>query len=103
MSARYRIAFTPEARNQLAELDDYITAASSPGIARRFTNGILDHVAGFAEFPHRGTPRDGIRPGLRTTTWRRRVTIAYAVDGDVVVVLGLFYGGQDFVTLLGDN
>jgi plasmid stabilization system protein ParE len=103
LSTRYKIAFTPQARDQLTDIDDYIAAASSPAIARRFTDGILDHIAGFSEFPHRGTPRDDIRPGLRTATWRRRVTIAYAVDGEAVVILGLFYGGQDFASLLSDD
>ena len=44
--------------------------------------------------------RDDLRPGLRTTAWRRRVTIAYVVEEAVVVVVGVYYGGRDFETLL---
>jgi toxin ParE1/3/4 len=53
-----------------------------------------------SEFPKRGTPRDDLRPGLRTIAWRRRVTIAFVVEDADVVVIGLFYGGRDFESLL---
>jgi toxin ParE1/3/4 len=37
-----------------------------------------------------------LRPGLRTIGFRRRVTIAFAVEAEVVTIIGVFYGGQDF-------
>lgn len=98
----YQVVVTPEARIQLYAIFDYIATAASPDIARRFTTAILDHIASFADFPLRGTPRDDIRPGLRTTAWRRRVTMAYAVEGETVVFVGIFYSGQDFEALLAD-
>ena len=70
-------------------------AAQDTDIALRFTDRLLDHIATLAEFPLRGTPREDIRPGLRTIAWQRRATIAYVVeDGDVVIV-GVFYAGRD--------
>jgi toxin ParE1/3/4 len=53
-------------------------------------------------FSERGTPRDDIRPGLRTVPFRRRVTIVYAVAPEEVRVVGVFYAGQDFKALLQD-
>ncbi|WP_266100886.1 hypothetical protein [Sphingobium soli] len=35
--------------------------------------------------------RDDLRPGLRTTAWRRRVTIAFAVEDTAVVVVGFLW------------
>ena len=99
----YRIVFTPEARDQLDQLHAYISAASDVEIASRFVNGIIDHVATLNEFPKRGTARDDIFSGLRTLSWRRRVTIAFVVEQVDVVVIGIFYGGRDFETLLKDE
>ncbi len=53
---------------------------------------------GLALFPLRGVPREDIRPGLRVTHHKGRTLIAYAVDEDTrtVLILGIFYGGQDY-------
>jgi len=99
----HSIILTPEARDHLDTIYDYIAAAASPDIAQRFTDGILDQMGKLTNFPRRGTKRDDLRPGLRTMAWRRRVTIAFAVDEAAVVVVGIFYGGRDFETLLSED
>lgn len=99
----FRVVYAPEAKAQLVALYHYVAGEASPGVARQFVDAILDHVDTFDRFPHRGAPRDDIRPGLRTTSFRRRVTIAYATDDQTVTILGIFYGGQDFETILGDD
>jgi plasmid stabilization system protein ParE len=38
------IHYTPEAQQQLNELDDWITRASSAEIAQRFVSALLDHI-----------------------------------------------------------
>lgn len=100
---KYAIVLTPEARDHLDAIYDYIAAAASPDVAQRFTDGILDHIDKLTDYPRRGTMRDDLRPGLRTIAWRRRVTIAFAVHETSVVVVGIFYGGRDFETLLNEN
>ena len=50
---------------------------------------------GLADFPHRGTARDDLRPGLRTICYRKRVVLAYAVIDETVAIVGIFYGGRD--------
>lgn len=99
----HRIVFTPEARDQLDLLYRYIADAADTDTASRFTGGILDYVAGLQDFPRRGTPRDDLRPGLRILAWKRRVTIAFVVEEADVVVIGIFYGGRDFETLLRED
>ncbi len=102
-----RINYTPEAQQQLNELDDWITKAASAEIARRFVSAILDHIDGILVFPHAGQARDDVRPGMRTTSVKKRTLVAYEVDessGELVVnVLGVFHGGQDWEAALGDN
>jgi len=49
-----------------------------------------------ATFPQRGQLRDDLLPGLRTTGFERRITIAFVVTPDAVLIEGIFYGGQDF-------
>ena len=99
----YSIVFTPEARDHLDAIYDTIAAAASPDIAQRFANGILDHIGTLTDYPRRGTMRDDLRLGLRTTAGRRGVTIAFAGDEAAVLVVGIFYGGRDFEALLSED
>lgn len=81
----------------------YIARAASPEVADRFTDEIADQCEALDRFPLRGAPRDDLRPGLRTLTFRRRVTIAYSVKPKTVTIIALFYGGQDFETLVKEE
>ena len=103
MTVTHRIVYTPEARDQLAALHDWIASAADSDTASRFTDGILDQIAVLDSFPNRGTPRDDLRSGLRTLAWRRRVTIAYVVEPADVVIIGIFYAGRDMAALLSEE
>ena len=92
----YRIVFSPEADAQLVSIYRYIVGEASPATAERFTAAIVDYCEGFETFPERGTQRDDLRPGLRTVGFRRSVTVAFTVDEDIVTIIGVYYGGQDF-------
>lgn len=103
---RYTVAFTPEAEDQLVALYRYIsTAASSPVIAERYTSAIISHCEGLHTVPNRGTRRDDVRPSLRITNYRHRTVIAFTVDDTAltVTIIGIFYGGQDYETVLQDD
>ena len=100
---KFRVVFAPEAEEQLAGLYRYIAAAATTDIADRFTATIVDFCESLSTFPERGNRRDDVRPGLRITNYRKRVVIAFAIDADVVSVLGVFYGGQDYETFLQDE
>lgn len=100
---RYRVVFAPEAEEQLVALYRYIAVAASPVIAARYTDAIVAHCESFDEFPLRGTKRDDIRKGLRMTHYKKRAVIAFKVDHDVVSILGVYYGGQDYESVLQDE
>jgi toxin ParE1/3/4 len=99
----HNIVVSNEARAQLDDLYDYIAAATSSATALRFTNAILDQLESPRDFPNVGTTRDDILAGLRTIGFRRRVTIAFVVEPTEVLVVGIYYGGQDFEAVLRDD
>ena len=98
----YRVVFTPEAEEQLAALYRYISIASSPVVAERYTDAIITHCEGMHTVPNRGTRRDDVRPSLRITNYKRSTVIAFAVDDDAkkVTIIGIYYGGQDYENAL---
>ena len=102
-----RIHYTPEAEQQLNSLDEWITENASADTARRFVTAILEHIDTILVFPLAGRSRDDVRPGMRTTTFKKRTLVAYEVDESsdevVVNVLGVFHGGQDWEAALGGD
>ena len=38
-----------------------------------------------------------------TTFVRKRTVIAYAVRDDVVAIIGIFHGGRDYESILGED
>ena len=99
----YRVVFSPEAEEQLVALYRYIAAAASPNIAARYTDAIVTYCESLSTFPHRGAMRDDVRPGLRITNYKKRAVIAFDVTADLVSIIGVFYGGQDYETILHED
>ena len=78
----HTVRLTPEALHQLDELETHIAGVGSPTVAARYVDAIVDYCENLRTFPHRGTRRDDILPGLRTLGYRRRVTIAFEVTDE---------------------
>ena len=93
-----KVVFAPEAEAQLVALYFHIAAAASPEIAANYTEAIVKQCESLKTFPVRGAQRDDIRPGLRVFGFRRRVSIAFEITGELVTILGIFYGGQNLET-----
>lgn len=100
--SQYSVIFAPEAEAQLLALYHYLALEASPAMAARFTDAIVEHCESLRDFPDRGAPRFDVRPGLRTLPFRR-VTITYAVKARQVVIVGIFYGGQDYLSILNQD
>jgi toxin ParE1/3/4 len=97
---QYKVIFTPEAQEQAAALYRYIAVAASPETAERYTSAIVDYCESLQTFPHRGSCRDDIRPGLRITNFKKRPVIAFEVGAESVTIVGVFSGGRDYETVL---
>ena len=100
---RYRVVFSPESQADLLRLYDYVAGKSGEERAFAYVQRIMAHCMSFAEFPERGTRRDDLRPGLRTTGFERRVMIAFHVTPDTVVINRILYGGRDLESALADD
>ena len=91
----YRIVFHARAEAELEQLYDDIAERASPAVAWDFVAGNRDHSLGLSTFPQRGTERVEMMPGLRIIGYRRAVSIAFAVDGERVLILGIFCAGRN--------
>jgi len=81
-----RVVFTPLAERQVDKLHDDITKRASEERADGYVGRIIDYCTGFSTFSERGRRRDDIIPGLRVTGFERRVTIAYLVTAEAVLI-----------------
>lgn len=97
------VVFAPEAQADLFQLYDYIAADSGTARAQRYTDRIVAHCLGLVNFPDRGRRRDDLRPGLRTTAFRRRVTIAFHITEMTVTIDRVLYGGRDLKPMFDDE
>lgn len=93
---RFSIICRPRALGDLLGLYDWIAQSADPATALDYTSKVEAYVDRLRDFPHRGTPRDEIEPGMRTILYRRRTVIAYRVMGGDVVILGVIHAGQDW-------
>ncbi len=97
---RREVVFTPEAEHQLQELFNWIVNGGSPEAAARYTEDVLRTCESLDMLSNRGTARDDIRPGLRITDHKGRTAIAFTVLPERVEILGIFYGGRDYSSIL---
>lgn len=103
MTKAKTVVFSPEAETQIVALYEYIAANASPSIAETYTSALVERCERLGATPLAGVARDDIRRGLRMTFFRRRVAIAYSVASKAITVLAIFYGGQDYESLLREE
>jgi toxin ParE1/3/4 len=96
MTMRYRVVLHQKAEDELNALYDTIAGNAGPTTAWNFVSGIRTFCSQLSDFPERGTQRVELMRGLRIIGYRRSVSIAFAVETDTVIILGIFYGGRNF-------
>lgn len=97
------VVFAPEARADLRQLYLHIAEESGDARALAYVGRIEAYCLGFADFPERGTRRDDLFPGLRTTGFRRKATIAFIVAADAVTIVRVLHGGRDLEAAFADD
>jgi len=90
----YRVVYSKRAESDLIHLERYIADAGSPANAKMYVEAIVAKCERLAAAPYQGTRRDDLLPGLRTTGFRRRVTIAFRIGAETILIAGIFYGGR---------
>jgi toxin ParE1/3/4 len=93
---KYRVGFRPRAQADLFALYSYIHLQAGHKIAGEYVDRIEAACLSLGNFPHRGTRRDDIRPGIRTMGFERRATIVFRVRKTAVVIVRILYGGRDY-------
>ncbi len=94
------VSFRPIAEADLFALYRYIANEAGHAVAGAYIDRIELACMALETFPERGTRRDDIRPGLRTMGFERRATIVFQVKRAEVVIVRIFYGGQDYEVAL---
>lgn len=90
----HRVIYSQRAKSDLLNIEHYISDAGSPANAKAFVEAIVAKCDGITTAPHQGTRRDDLLSGLRTTGFRRRVTITFRVSADTIRIAGIFYAGR---------
>jgi toxin ParE1/3/4 len=90
-----KVTFHPLAFDDLDAIDDLI-ARDSPRAARDFVDRIRQFCNSLEDFPERGCVREEFGEGIRTMSFERRVVIAYRLDSQIVLILRIFYAGQNY-------
>lgn len=96
MDASHEVRFDPAAEDDLARLYGFVRERSGDP---RAAAGYIRRIRAFCErlsiFPERGTRRDELAPGLRTIGFERRLTVVFAVRGQTVMILRIYYAGRN--------
>jgi plasmid stabilization system protein ParE len=96
----YTVRLRPAAARHLTRIEGRIAEEATSEIAERYVEAILKRCHSLEWFPHRGIPRDDLRPGLRTLLFKGTVVIVFAVEDSEVAVLGVGWRGQDLARIL---
>lgn len=84
------------ALGDLGDIHSHVLLGSgSDAVAERFVDRLLATCERIGLAPWGGTLRDDLAPGLRTTTFERRILIVYRIEPELVDVVNLFYKGRD--------
>ncbi len=98
----HRLTWRPRAEEDLEAIYRFI-AQDSPARALDFIERIQKRCDLLRDSPEQGRARPDLRPDLRIVPYGRSVVIAYHIAGDALEVVRIFYGGQDYETIMSDG
>ena len=89
-----RVVFAETAKADLDDIFAWIADRAGLKVALAYTSRLERFCLDMTPFPQRGTSRNDIRTGLRTLGFERRVTIAFTVKEDDIIILRILYAGR---------
>ncbi len=95
-----RVDFAPEAVADLAVIADWVTEVAGATVASSYLDRLEDFCMRLDLASERGPSRDDIRPGLRIVGFERKLTIAFLVEADSVIILRIHAGGRNWDEVL---
>lgn len=94
------VLYSPEASTDLEDIFDYVAESTGqPGLARNYVLRIKRACSRLSHFPHRGSRRDDLAPGLRMIGFEKRATIVFSIEPPGVVILRILSRGRDLSAL----
>ncbi|HEX7758104.1 MAG TPA: type II toxin-antitoxin system RelE/ParE family toxin [Caulobacteraceae bacterium] len=99
---KHRVAFSPRAQQDLDDLYAWLAEEAGNWVARRYADRLRGYCQRMDLFPHRGTLRNDIRPGLRIVGFEKRATISFYITENIVVITRVLYGGRNVEDHLGE-
>ena len=91
----YRIDWSQPAVDDLDTIAAWIEEQAGTAIAGSYVERVRVRVNRLADFPHRGIPRDDLRPGVRSIPFERRLIILYRVGDAAVTILRVINSARD--------
>jgi toxin ParE1/3/4 len=91
----YTVLVGALAIEDLQALHAYIAIESSNRMASAYLARIEQACRSLETFPALGRARDDLAPGLRTLSFEGRALIGYRIDGKIVTIERILYGGRD--------
>lgn len=104
MIQRLAVVLSENAIADLETIGAYILENSgSENIANGFLDRIKARCESIGNAPRGGRSRDKILPGLRAVPFEHSAVIAYVIEGDIIRIINIFYGGRDYEALMRDG
>ncbi len=91
-----QLIYSRKASLELRRLEEYIAERETVEIAAGYIERIQTRCEKLLTAPSQGTRRDSVKPGVRTTGFERRITIAFRVRGDILRILSIAYEGRRY-------
>lgn len=95
---RRAVVFRPLAREDINKIYDNLAERVSELSAFNYVNRILSFCEKLDLMPERGRLRDEVVADMRTIIFQRKITIAYIITDDEVVIFRIFVKGEDWET-----
>ena len=98
-----QVIYTPAAQTDLLQLLDRLLEIAGPAVAFPYVGRLQTFIDGLEYGSQRGTLRKDVSRGLRVIGFERRVSIAFKVYDNDVVIVRIFSGGQNWQDILNDE
>ncbi|MBK7384858.1 MAG: type II toxin-antitoxin system RelE/ParE family toxin [Flavobacteriales bacterium] len=94
MAALLKVEWTPEARDQLQRIHQFVRTQWSDRIADRSLTLVFEFEDLIAQFP-KGSPASPLHPSLRMGVIHKNVKVVYRIEGDRILIISLLETRSD--------
>jgi toxin ParE1/3/4 len=95
----YEVRLGEQAYDDLAGIWNWVASEADVDTADAYSARIRGLFTKLVDFPRRGTPRDDLRPGVRSLIFERTIVIFYGIEGRTVTILRVVHGARDQAAL----